>query len=66
MSCTEAGVCTYTPTAGYTGPDSFSYTMQFGGTLNENAPESVNGYSVTGAVKVLVAKTFVFLPLVRK
>ena len=28
VSCTSAGVCTYTPTGRYTGPDSFTYTVE--------------------------------------
>ena len=27
VSCTAAGVCTYTPAANYNGPDSFTYTV---------------------------------------
>ena len=30
MSCTTAGICTYTPVAGYVGPDSFDYTVTDG------------------------------------
>jgi large repetitive protein len=34
VSCTAAGVCTYTPNAGYSGPDSFEYSISdgYGGT----------------------------------
>ena len=30
VSCTAAGICTYTPAANYSGPDSFSYTVSDG------------------------------------
>jgi len=30
VSCTTAGVCTYTPSANYNGPDSFDYTVSDG------------------------------------
>jgi len=30
-SCTADGHCTYTPDAGYTGPDSFTYEISDGG-----------------------------------
>ncbi len=30
VSCTAAGICTYTPAANYFGPDSFSYTVSDG------------------------------------
>jgi hypothetical protein len=30
VSCTTAGVCTYTPTANYFGPDTFDYTLSDG------------------------------------
>jgi large repetitive protein len=43
VSCTAAGVCTYTPAADYSGPDSFDYTVSDG-----------NGGTDTGTVSVTV------------
>ncbi len=44
VACTAAGLCTYTPAAGYSGPDSFDYDISDG-----------NGGSDTGTVLVTVA-----------
>jgi hypothetical protein len=43
VSCTSGGVCTYTPSANYSGPDSFDYTVSDG-----------RGKSDTGTVDVTV------------
>ena len=43
VSCTAAGVCTYTPTANYNGPDSFVYTISDG-----------HGGTDTGQVSIMV------------
>ena len=43
VSCTAAGICTYTPVAGYSGPDAFDYDISDG-----------NGGSDTGTVTVTV------------
>jgi len=43
VACTAAGICTYTPAAGYSGPDSFDYDISDG-----------NGGSDTGTVAVTV------------
>jgi Ca2+-binding RTX toxin-like protein len=46
VSCAPAGLCTYTPAPGYTGPDAFSYLVSDG-----------RGGTVVGAVSVSVATT---------
>jgi Bacterial Ig domain/Calx-beta domain len=46
VSCTARGVCTYTPSSGYLGPDAFTYTVADGTT---SAPD-------VGTVKVTVTR----------
>ena len=41
VSCTAAGVCTYTPSSGYVGPDSFTYTISDGNGGSDTATVSV-------------------------
>jgi hypothetical protein len=41
VSCTAAGVCTYTPSAGYSGPDSFQYSISDGHTGTDTATVSI-------------------------
>ncbi len=41
VSCTAAGICTYTPAAGYVGPDSFDYTITDGNGGFDTATVSV-------------------------
>ena len=43
VTCTTAGVCTYTPAANYNGPDCFTYTVSDG-----------HGGTATGTVSVTV------------
>jgi alpha-tubulin suppressor-like RCC1 family protein len=64
VSCTSVGLCTYTPTVGYAGPDNFLYTLSFGIAQGSNlaAPEAPAAFQITGQAKVLVATKFVFLP----
>lgn len=66
-SCTSGGQCVYTPTTGYTGPDGFTYVLVFGGDPGQLSAASVNyGATVTGTVTLLVARSFVRLPLVTR
>ena len=41
VACLATGVCTYTPTTGYSGPDSFSYTVSDGHGGTDTATVSV-------------------------
>ena len=41
VSCTAAGICTYTPAANYSGPDSFSYTVSDGNGGTDTATVNV-------------------------
>ena len=41
VSCTAAGVCTYTPNPGYVGPDSFTYTISDGHSGTDTATVNV-------------------------
>src|SRR5439155_1305630 len=45
VSCTAAGVCTYTPAAGFSGSDSFTYTISdaHGGSDTANVQVTVRG-----------------------
>jgi uncharacterized repeat protein (TIGR01451 family) len=58
VSCTTAGVCTYTPAAGYIGPDSFTYTVNdgHGGTAVGSVSVSVTPVSTPPAVDVRIDK----------
>jgi hypothetical protein len=47
VSCTAAGSCTYTPDAGYSGPDSFTYTNS-DGPLNDTGTVNVTVVPVAG------------------
>jgi len=42
VSCTSAGLCTYTPPAGFTGSDSFAYTVSDGHGGTDTATVTVN------------------------
>jgi hypothetical protein len=41
VSCTAAGICTYTPAPGYVGPDSFDYTISDGNGGSDSATVTV-------------------------
>ena len=58
VSCTAAGLCTYTPAAGYTGSDSFTYTASdgHGGTAVATVTVTVTPVSVPPAVDVRIEK----------
>jgi chitodextrinase len=50
VSCTAAGICAYTPSAGYVGPDSFTYTVSdgHGGTATATVGITVTPVSQVG------------------
>jgi hypothetical protein len=68
VSCTNPGLCTYTPQPEYAGLDSFQYTADVGATAPGDGADSFDGPTaiVTGTVSILVARNFVYLPLLRK
>ena len=48
VSCTAAGSCTYTPGAGYTGPDAFTYTVSDGEGGTDTGTVSVTVHAIVG------------------
>ena len=58
VSCTAAGVCTYTPAAGYTGADSFTYTVTdgHGGTAVATVSVTVTPVSTPPPADVRIEK----------
>ena len=49
VSCTTAGVCTYTPAADYHGPDTFTYTISDGNGGTDTATVTVTVTPVNDA-----------------
>ena len=49
VSCTSAGLCTYTPNSGFSGTDSFTYTVSdgHGGTANAIATITITTFDTT-------------------
>ena len=58
VSCSAAGVCTYTPAAGYSGPDSFSYAISdgHGGTASATVQVSVTPAAASPTANLSVQK----------
>ncbi len=58
VSCSAAGVCTYTPAAGYSGPDSFSYAISdgHGGTASATVQVSVTPAAAAATANLSVQK----------
>ena len=55
VSCTPSGVCTYTPTAGYSGADSFTYRISDGsGAVATFALRASAGPTADGTVNITV------------
>ncbi len=68
VSCTAAGLCTYSPESSYAGPDAFQYTASVGVGGGAAAISSIEAPAavVTGTVNILVARSFVHMPLVKR
>ena len=55
VACTDAGVCTYTPDAGFSGADSFEYSISDGNGGTDSAAVAVEVVAVPGQLDLALS-----------
>jgi len=58
VSCTEAGVCTYTPPASFSGSDTFAYTVSDGNGGSDSATVTVIVSPASDSAAVIITPTY--------